>query len=61
MAPGTEQAFKRRFLAAMQEHCVKSETVQVNGERVNLYQGIKLNAKAQKHVDSIETFDGDVY
>jgi len=61
MAPGTEQAFKRRFLAATQEHFVRSEVVQINGERVNVYQGIKLNDKAQKYLDSIETFDEGVF
>jgi hypothetical protein len=61
MAPGTEQAFKRRFLAATQEHFVRSEVVQINGERVNVYQGIKLNEKAQKYLDSIETFDEGVF
>jgi len=61
MAPGTEQAFKRRFLAATQEHFVRSEVVQINGERVNVYQGIKVNDKAQKYLDSIETFDEGVF
>ena len=61
MAPGTEQAFKRRFLAATQEHFVRSEVVQINGERVNVYQGIKVNEKAQKYLDSIETFDEGVF
>jgi len=61
MAPGTEQAFKRRFLAATQEYFVRSEVVQINGERVNVYQGIKLNEKAQKYLDSIETFDEGVF
>jgi P4 family phage/plasmid primase-like protien len=61
MSPGTEQAFKRRFLAATQEQFVRSETMQVNGERVNVYQGIKLNDKARKYIESIETFDEGIF
>jgi hypothetical protein len=33
----------------------------MNGERVNVYLGIKLNDKAQKYLDSIETFDEGVF
>lgn len=61
MSPGTEQAFKRRFLAATQEKYVESRQVQVNGERSQVYAGVKLNAKAQKYVDSIETFDEGIF
>ena len=61
MPPGTEQAFKRRFLAATQEQLVRSEQVRENGERLQVYMGVKLNAKAQKYVDSIETFDNEVF
>jgi len=61
MSPGTEQAFKRRFLAATQEKFVESRQVQVNGERSQVYAGVKLNAKAQKYVDSIESFDEGVF
>lgn len=61
MAPGTEQAFKRRFLAATQEQFVKSEETRINGERVSVYQGVKLTPKAQKYIDSIETFDEGVF
>ena len=61
MAPGTEQAFKRRFLAATQEYCVRSEQVQSNGERMNVYVGVQFNEKAQKYIDSIETLDEGVF
>jgi putative DNA primase/helicase len=61
MTPGTEQAFKRRFLAATQEQFVRSDLVQINGERANVYLGIKLNDKAQKYLDSIETFDEGIF
>jgi hypothetical protein len=61
MAPGTEQAFKRRFLAATQEKYVMSQTIQVKGERSQVYMGVKLNDKAQKYLDSIETFDEGIF
>jgi P4 family phage/plasmid primase-like protien len=61
MAPGTEQAFKRRFLAATQEQYVRSDVVRMEGERTNVYLGIKLNDKAQKYLDSIETFDEGIF
>jgi P4 family phage/plasmid primase-like protien len=61
MSPGTEQAFKRRFLAATQEKYVTSYQLQINGERSQVYMGVKLNAKAQKYIDSIETFDEGVF
>jgi len=61
MPPGTEQAFKRRFLAATQEQLVRSEQVRDNGDRQQVYMGVRLNAKAQKYVDSIETFDEGVF
>jgi len=61
MPPGTEQAFKRRFLAATQEQCVRSEDAYSEGQRLHLYLGVRLNAKAQKYVDSIETFDEGVF
>jgi len=61
MAPGTEQAFKRRFLAATQERYVMSQQVQIGGERSQVYMGVKLNQKAQKYLDSVETFDEGVF
>lgn len=61
MAPGTEQAFKRRFLAATQEQFVKSEEIRQDGERISVYLGVSLKPKAQKYIDSIETFDEGVF
>jgi putative DNA primase/helicase len=61
MSPGTEQAFKRRFLAATQERFVKSEQIMVEGERVQMYMGVKLNTKARIYVNGIETFDEGVF
>ena len=49
---GTEQSFKRRFLASTQEHMVESDLVRNNGTRKHIYRGVKLNEKAQKYVDA---------
>ena len=59
--PGTELAFKRRFLAAAQEHCVTSDSFKQNGSRSHVYLGVRLNDKAQKYVDGIERFDEEVF
>jgi putative DNA primase/helicase len=61
MSPGTEQAFKRRFLAATQENFVKSDLVTINGERTHVYMGLKLTEKAQRYVDSIVKFDDSTF
>jgi putative DNA primase/helicase len=61
MPPGTEQAFKRRFLAATQEQLVRSEQIRTDGERTQVYMGVRLNEKAKKYVESIETFDEGVF
>lgn len=57
IVPGTELAFKRRFLAATQEHRIESGLDRTDGNRTHVYRGVRLNEKAQKYVDSIETFD----
>ena len=61
IVPGTELAFKRRFLAATQEHRIESALDRTSGNRTHIYRGVKLNEKAQKYVDSIETFDESVF
>jgi putative DNA primase/helicase len=48
---GTEQSFKRRFLASTQEHMVESDLLRTNGQRKHIYRGVKLNEKAQKYVN----------
>jgi putative DNA primase/helicase len=55
--PGSDLAFKRRFLAATQDHHVTAERVRVGGEPHNVYRGIKLNAKTQKYIDGLSQFD----
>jgi hypothetical protein len=60
--PGTELAFKRRFLAAIQEHFVVSELSRGSGNRVHVYRGIRLNDKAQKYIETVGTFDdGEIF
>ena len=59
--PGTELAFKRRFLAAIQEHRIVSDSRRVDGNRVHVYRGVKLNEKAQKYVDSISNFEEEIF
>jgi len=61
LPPGTELAFKRRFLAAIQEHAVTSDLLREKGERVHIYVGIKLSEKAMKYVESIESFDNGAF
>lgn len=50
--PGSDLVFKRRFLAATQDHHVTAERVRVEGEPQNIYRGVKLNSKAQKYIDN---------
>jgi P4 family phage/plasmid primase-like protien len=61
MSPGTEQAFKRRFLAATQEMFVKSDKIQIDGSREQVYMGVRINEKAQQYLNSIETFNDGVF
>ena len=59
--PGTELVFKKRFMAAVQEHAVEATRERVNGSTVHLYRGVKLNEKAQKFVDQQVKFEEDVF
>ena len=59
--PGTELAFKRRFLAATQEQRILVDVDRSNGNRTHIYRGIKLNAKAQAFIATVETFDEGVF
>ena len=58
---GTELAFKRRFLAATQEHCIEVALDRSNGQRTHVYRGVKLNEKAQKYIDNNVVFDNDIF
>ena len=59
--PGTELAFKRRFIASVQEHHIKSSSTRFGGERQHVYQGVRLNEKAQKYLDSILSSDMEIF
>ena len=59
--PGTELAFKRRFLASTQEHRVKADLIRDNGDRNHIYRGVKLNKKAQRYIESIGSFDTEIF
>jgi P4 family phage/plasmid primase-like protien len=61
LSPGTEFSFKRRFLAATQEHRIEVGVVRTNGVRNHVYQGIRLNDKAQSYINSVVTFDEGTY
>ena len=61
MAVGTDLAFKRRFLASTQEHRVKADLVRNGGDRQHIYRGVRLNEKAQKYIDSITSFDTEIF
>jgi len=62
ITPGNELSFKRRFLAAIQEHHVESDSTRIGGQRQHIYKGVRLNTKAQKYIDSIEKLDnGEIF
>ena len=58
---GTELAFKRRFLASTQEHKVTADLIREGGDRQHIYRGVRLNTKAQKYVESISTFESEIF
>ena len=57
IVPGNDLTFKRRFLAATQDHRVESKRMRYNGELINAFLGVKLNDKAQKYANSVSTFE----
>ena len=59
LAVGTEFSFKRRFLAATQEHRIEASLDRTDGKRTHVYMGVKLNEKAQMYINSIVSFDED--
>ena len=58
---GTELAFKRRFLASTQEHKLTADLIRDGGDRQHIYRGVRLNAKAQKYIESIGSFDAEIF
>ena len=61
LPPGNELSFKRRFLAATQEYRVEASQEKSNGVRMHIYRGVKLNVRAQKYVDSVESFNEEIF
>ena len=61
LAVGTEFSFKRRFLAATQEHRIETGLDRSNGTRTHTYVGVRLNEKAQAYINSVVTFDEGTY
>ena len=59
--PGTELVFKKRFMAAIQEHVIESALERKNGNRIHIYRGVKLNERAQKFVDNQVKFDEEIF
>jgi P4 family phage/plasmid primase-like protien len=59
--PGTELAFKRRFLAATQEHRITADLDRTNGNRTHIYRGIKLNEEAQAYINTVEPLNEGVF
>ena len=61
LTAGSELSFKRRFLAAIQEHNITSDLDRTDGKRNHIYRGIKLNDRAQTYINSVITFEGEEY
>lgn len=59
--PGTDLTFKRRFMAATQDKSIESAVTRVNGERHNVYRGVRFTDKAQNYVNSLGDFTEDVF
>ena len=59
--PGTDMSFKRRFQATTQDKGVTSYRKRDLGETSHLFMGVKLKKKAQAYVDSISTFEKEIF
>jgi len=55
--PGSDLAFKRRFLAATSDRHISATRVRLQGNLVNVYQGVKLNDAAQQYIDKQSAFE----
>lgn len=54
---GSELSFKRRFIAATQEHGVSTGLDRSNGQSRHVYTNMKLTPKAQAFIDSTSDFE----
>ena len=59
--PGTELSFKRKFIAAIQEHRVHSDTRREGGSRKYLYLGIAFNDRAQQYLQTVSSFEREIF
>lgn len=59
--PGTDLSFKKKFMAAIQEHPIENTEVRANGERKRVYVGARLTDKAQQYVSSLGDFEEDIF
>ena len=59
--PGTDLSFKKKFMAATQEHKIHSAVSRLNGERRNVYRGVRFTEKAQNYVNSLGDFREEVF
>jgi len=59
--PGTDLTFKRRFIAATQDKAIDIAVRRVNGERRNVYRGIRFTDRAQSYVNSLGDFREEIF
>jgi len=57
--PGTALSFKKRFIASTQDHGVTSTRIRKDSSSFYVYNGVVLNERAQKYVDSIITIEDE--
>lgn len=59
--PGTDLTFKRRFMAATQDKQIESTVSRVNGERRNVYRGVRFTERAQQYVNTLGDFREEIF
>jgi putative DNA primase/helicase len=59
--PGTDLTFKRRFMAATQDKQIESTVTRVNGERRNVYRGVRFTERAQQYVNTLGDFREEIF
>ena len=59
--PGTEISFKRKFLASTQERSVVPYRSREEGKDKQVYLYVGLKPKAQEYVDSISSFEKEIF
>jgi putative DNA primase/helicase len=59
--PGTGLAFKRKFLAAVQDKPIRADRVMDNGERQSVYHGVRFKQKALSYLASLGDYKEDLF